>query len=178
MNRTESNAVSGIRTRTVLFGRQPLCRLELPPRESDVGGRRSAVRGQKAPSGNRTRDFRLGKAAFFAAELPAHLSYTCLPFPPFRPLSPSRQWARLESNQHLRFFRPPLDRRAADPLREAPPVGLAPTTSCVTSKRSCCLSYGDVLRCVFGCQRTRTSQAVQRRVKDSNLRSTSLRMPL
>ena len=114
-----SDAVSGTRTRTVPFGRRPLYRLELPPRKNQ----RSEIGDQKAPSGNRTRDFRLGKAAFFAAELPAHLSYTCLPVPPVRPLSPSRQWARLESNQHLRFFRPPLDRRAADPVARSATSG-------------------------------------------------------
>ena len=156
-------------------------RLEVRGRESEIRKRRAGI--EPAPSAlarRRSGPLNYRRVFFFS-------SSPLLPLPPSSPLSPSPQWARLESNQYLRLFRPPLDLRAADPARpraaaphcaraaDAPPVGLAPTASCVTSKRSGCLSYGGV-RCVFDCQRTLT-QSAQRRVKDSNLRSTSLRMP-
>src|SRR5688572_15378367 len=110
----------------MLFGRQPLCRLELPPRR-----RRSP--NFTAPSGNRTRALRLGKAAFWATELPARRRHV-------------QEWVREDSNLHDRYFTPalcPLSYRPVSPS-EAPPAGLAPATSCVTSKRSGCLSYGGV----------------------------------
>ena len=138
----------------MLFGRQPLYQLELPPREPEVRGQRSEVRKRRAgiePAPSALARRRSGPLNYRRVVS----RFTCSRF-----TFSSSSWARLESNQHLRFFRPPLDRRAADPARgarsrpalraparDAPPVGLAPTTSCLTSKRSCCLSYGGV-RCV------------------------------
>ena len=134
----------------MLFGRQPLYRLELPPRLTNELTR--------APSGNRTRALRLGKAAFWAAELPARrLTFHVLTFHVFFLLmgqvgiEPTP--AVLQTAARPSSCRPGARGRAQPPhtarvlARKAPPVGLAPTTSCLTSKRSCCLSYGGV-RCV------------------------------
>ena len=153
----------------MLFGRQPLYRLELPPRESEVRGQRSEVSGQRSAVRERRAGIEPATSALARRRsrplnyrrvvvLSSLVSLVSLDSRLFSRLSALR-WARLESNQHLRFFRPPLDLRAADPARlraaaphcaraaDAPPVGLAPTTSCLTSKRCCCLSYGGV-RCV------------------------------
>src|SRR5688572_19553123 len=124
------------------FGRRPLYRLELPPRK--VRGQRSEIRKRRAGIEPAT--------SALARRRSEPLNYRRVVLALFVSRLSSLSWVRLVSNQHLRFFRPPLDRRAADPVVETPPVGLAPTTSCVTSKRSGCLSYGGV-RCVFDCQR-------------------------
>ena len=111
---------------------------------------------RRAPSGNRTRALRLGKAAFWATELPARLPFCVSSAPPL-PLSTKMGQVGIEPTPAVlqtaarpsscrpaaRRAQPPRTARAGD----APPVGLAPTTSCLTSKRSCCLSYGGV-RCV------------------------------
>ena len=123
------------------FGRPALCRLSY-----------HCAHPSQAPSGIRTRDIEPGQLAF------CRLNYR-------RDVLSTQnflQWARMESNHHLRFFRPPLYPRAASPrdrVRSAPPAGIEPATFRLTTGRSVPLSYGDV--------------SFQRRVEESNLRDIS-----
>src|SRR5688500_3025790 len=115
----------------------------------------------QAPSGNRTRALRLGKAAFWAAELPARRRHV-------------QEWVREDSNLHDRYFTPALCLLSYRPVRthRSATSGTC-TRGLLRDKQALWLPelwrrYGRV----FGCQRTRTN-VCQRRVEDSNLRGPS-----
>ena len=193
------NAVSGIRTRTVLFGRQPLYRLELPPRhetrDQQSSKRRAGI--EPAPSAlarrrsgplNYRRIRSLCRLSSRICSLMGQVGIEPTPAVLQTAARPSSCRPGAQPPRTARACRgcarvPRMRARAADAracrgcaraprmrarAADAPPVGLAPTTSCLTSKRSCCLSYGGVLL------RLRLSKsaapATQRRVEDSNPR--------
>ena len=114
------------------FGRPALCRLSY-----------HCAHPSQAPSGIRTRDIEPGQLAFCRLNYRRASLFSALS----TFTSALGQWARMESNHHLRFFRPPLYRRAASPrdhVRSAPPAGIEPATFRLTTGRSVPLSYGDV----------------------------------